>query len=287
MKLKQSYKKALLIFLSVFFTLGIGLFYSRYIATSGLKVKEYPILSALSDAYHGFKIIQISDIHYGSTVHKKELENMVEKINSLKPDIVVLTGDLLDERYEATEEVEEEISSILKKIEAPIGCYAITGNHDLNFSNWERIIQKSGFINLNDNYELIYKDQNPIFLAGLSSSYDEKVQVTDKIKPILDYLESEENRSIYTILLLHEPDFIDEFAYQNFDLILSGHTHGGQVSLPFLKPIVLPKYGEKYYEPFYQFENTKFYISSGIGTSTINFRLFNRPSINLYRFLTK
>lgn len=287
MRLKRSYKKILLITLSLFFVLGICLFYSRYIATSGLSVKEYPIYSSFMDAYHGFKIVQISDIHYGSTIHKRELENMVKKINSLKPDIVVLTGDLLDERYEVTTEIEEEISSILNGIEVSIGRYAITGNHDLYFSNWQKIIEKSRFIDLNDRYELIYKDQNPILLAGLSSSYDEKVQVSDKLTPILDYLESEENHSIYTILLLHEPDFIDEFDYHNFDLILSGHTHGGQVSLPFLKPIVLPKYGKKYYEPFYQLENTKLYISSGIGTSTMNFRLFNRPSINFYRFLSK
>jgi predicted MPP superfamily phosphohydrolase len=91
----------------------------------------------------------------------------------------------------------------------------------------------------------------------------------------------------YSILIMHEPDYINEIEYENFDLILAGHSHNGQVRLPFIGAIVLPPHAEEYYDEYYKINNTDLYISSGIGTSNLKFRLFNRPSFNLYRIVTK
>ena len=86
--------------------------------------------------------------------------------------------------------------------------------------------------------------------------------------------------------MLHEPDYIDQIGYEDYDLILAGHSHNGQVRVPFIGAVVLPVGAKKYYKEHYDLGDTKLYISSGIGTSTLNFRLFNRPSINFYRITT-
>ena len=87
----------------------------------------------------------------------------------------------------------------------------------------------------------------------------------------------------YKILLLHEPDFIEDVNYQEFNLILAGHSHNGQVRLPFIGALYTPDGSKKYYDEYYDLGKSKLYISSGLGTSTINFRFFNRPSFNFYR----
>lgn len=265
------------------------LVYSRYIGTSGLKVKEYKIINkSFNDNYYGLKIVHISDIHYGRITFDKELENLVEKVNNLKPDIVVFTGDLIDKDTVLTNSKADKISSILSKIDSNIGNYAVNGNHDYKFDNWELIIENSGFINLNDKYDLIYKDtDNYILISGISTNYYGKTTINEKLKETEDFLKN--NTPIYSILLMHEPDYIDEINLKNYNLVLSGHSHNGQIRLPYLGIVkqFLPKGSKKYYNEHYKIKNTDLYISGGIGTSTINFRLFDKPSINLYRFSNK
>ena len=293
MKEKKKGKKIILFF--VFLTILIVglLLYSRYIGTSGLKIKEYKITNNnFVDNYYGLKIVHISDIHYGRITFDKELEKLAKKINLTKPDIVVFTGDLIDQDTKLTNEQADKMSSILSKIDADIGKYAINGNHDYYFENWDLIIENSGFINLNNKYELIYKDPTKyILLAGMSTNSYGKESISDKLKDVTEYLKDieEDNKPIYSILLMHEPDYIDDINLNNFNLVLSGHSHNGQVRIPFIGAIKnsLPSGSRKYYDEYYRVKNTDLYISSGIGTSTVNFRLFNRPSFNLYRMTNK
>ena len=88
-------------------------------------------------------------------------------------------------------------------------------------------------------------------------------------------------------MIMHEPDFIDDFEINNFDLILAGHSHNGQVRLPFIGAIIKPNGAHKYYDSHYKIHNTDLYISSGLGTSIIDVRLFNKPSFNFYRLTNK
>lgn len=265
------------------------LLYSRFIATKGLVTKEYKITSSnIQDNFHGFKIVHISDIHYGRTTDKKDLEKIVNEINLLKPDIVVLTGDLIDKDTELNETLKSEMIESLNSISVTVGKYAISGNHDTSFNEWESIINDSGFKNIGDNYELIYSDgYAPILLAGLSSNLNNQTDITERYNKILTYATEENIRDLYKILLIHEPDYINNIDYSNFNLILSGHSHNGQVRLPFIGGIILPNGAKKYYKEYYKLNNTDLYISSGIGTSQISFRLFNRPSINFYRLTNK
>lgn len=264
------------------------LLYSRFIETKGLITKEYKITdSTINDNFHGFKITHISDLHYGRTTTKKDLEKIVKEINLLKADIVVFTGDLIDKDTDLTEEIKKDLIENLSKINSTIGKYAINGNHDTYFSEWENIITESGFKNINDTFELIYKDTyTPLLLSGLSSNLNNTIDITERYNQLSQSI-TNENNDLYKILLIHEPDYIDNIDYSNFNLILAGHSHNGQVRLPVIGATVLPQGAKKYYKEYYKINNTDLYISSGIGTSKISFRLFNKPSINFYRLTNK
>ena len=283
-------KKLIIIFFCFTITVTIFLLYSRYIETKRLIVKEYRIENEkITNNFHGLKIVHISDIHYGRTVDIDYLKKIVNKINYINPDIVVLTGDLIDKDTNLKDKKADKISKELNKINAKIGKYAIKGNHDYKFDKWNFIIENSGFIDLDDNYDLIYKDTNDyILLSGMSTNIYGDTKIEDKLNRVNEYLNNNQNNQpIYKILLMHEPDFIDNFDYTQYDLILAGHSHNGQVRLPFIGATILPPYGKKYYDNYYKLNNTELYISSGIGVSSINFRFLNPPSINFYRLTHK
>ena len=290
-KEKKPFKYKKLIISIIIFILVVSslLLYSRYIGTSGIFINEYKIVNKnLSNDFYGFKIVHITDIHYGRTINKKELNDLVEKINLVKPNIVVLTGDLIDKSSDMTDKDIKIISKAISKIDATIGKYAIKGNHDYKYKKWDILIENSGFVNLNDTYELIYGNENDyILLSGMSTNIYGKKNIDDKVKIYEDFINNSEVKPNYSILLMHEPDFIDSFDYNNYNLVLAGHSHNGQVRLPFIGAIVKPNYGRKYYDNYYKLNNTDLYVSSGLGVSEVNFRLFNRPTFNLYRLTNK
>lgn len=287
-KLRPIFKILIVLFIFV----ASFLLYAHFIATSGLVVKEYLVVNEeLPESFYGTKIIQMSDIHYGRTTDAEDLRNIVKKINSYNPDIVVLTGDLLDRDKKYTNKELEELSSILADINVTIKKYAIMGNHDNTQGKWEEVIINSGFINIGDAYEIIYNDSyEPILIAGMSTGQYSNATPSEKVNEAISLLTNNEestNTINYGILLMHEPDYIEDIDYNKFNLIMAGHTHNGQVRLPFFGAIILPPHGRIYYENHYSLNNTDLYISSGIGTSNIDLRLFNRPSINLYRLVNK
>lgn len=259
--------------------------YSRFIGTDGLVIKETAIVdSNLPKNFYGLKIVQISDIHYKVTTTKDELKEIVKEINLLKPDIVILTGDLFDSNIKYKKDDYTDLIKLLNKIDSNIDKYAIKGEDDLKINKWEEVISESNFIDLNDKHELIYNNGlDPILLIGISSNYKK-----NHIKKTLTSIQEEINTEYkYSILLTHEPDVIDDIDYSKFNLILAGHTHGGQVKLPFMGGIIKDKYAKVYTNDYYDLGNTKLYISSGIGTSKYKFRLSNKPSFNFYRLRNK
>lgn len=270
--------KVFLIFLAIFIIL---ILYMHFIGTKGLIVREYKIESAtLPDSFHGFKIVQFSDLHYLTTIRKKEMEQIVNEINQLKPDIVVFTGDLVDYKKTATEQDIQDLVDSLNKIEVTTGLYAIKGNHDYENDYFEDVFQKTNFKILNNTYELIYyKGTTPILLTGVGSILENDCDID------LAFSYSEMD-NLYTISLLHEPDVIDYIKgkYQ-INLALAGHSHNGQIRFPGIGAILKVEEGKKYPNEKYELNNTKLYVSGGLGTSIYEFRLFNKPSINLYRLV--
>ena len=260
------------ILITLFLIIIAFLSYIRFIGTSGLIVKEYPIYEdTLPSSFDGIKIIQISDIHYNS-ISSKKLQQVVNEINKNKPDIVVFTGDLYDSSSILSEESINDIEKILGGINATIGKYAVSGNHDYALDNYEEIITKSGFTYLENESKIIYyKGNTPIEIIG----YPSLISGT----PNYDYTLSDN----FKIALIHEPDGVKNLLDKNINIVLSGHSHGGQIRLPFIGPLIKPYGAKTYFNEEYQLNNTKLYVSYGIGTMDMPIRYFDRPSINLYR----
>lgn len=253
----------------------------RYIGNLGLFIKENSIINEkIPDNFHGIKIIHFTDLHYGTTVDTKRLKEIKNKINNLEPDIIVFTGDLIDRHYSITNKESEEVKTLLNEMTATLGKYAVQGNHDKN--NFDNIMKDTDFIVLNNSYDLIYKDNTiPILITGIGSS---TLNNTDIDKAFYYFNEEGSNKDIFTISIMHEPDNIDEIKEKyNVDLALAGHSHNGQIRLPFTPALFKVKGAQKYYEATYTINNTKLFISGGIGTSKYPFRLFDHPSINLIR----
>jgi predicted MPP superfamily phosphohydrolase len=282
-KLKWPYKVLIIIALLITFIL----LWARYISTSGLVIKEYKVSSSnLPISFNGLKVVHLSDIHYGGVIYKKELENVIKEVNILKPDIVVFTGDLIDKDIKLTSDIKNTVIEELKKIKSTYGKYAVSGNHDFVFKDYKNIIKDSGFILLDNSYDVIYnKNYDPIFIGGLESAIKGRPDII-KVMSDFDNKKKEEVPS-FKLLIMHTPDTFDKVSKYNFDLVLAGHSHNGQVRLPFIGKIVTPLAAKKYYDPYYRINNTDFYISGGIGTSEINFRFFNKPSFNFYRIVKK
>ena len=269
------------IFLTIFFFIHITVLYSSFIGTKLIEINEYKVESnTLPESFHGLKIVQFSDIHYGTTINKKELDNITEKINNLKPDIIFFTGDLLDKNITITEEIKKELISSLNNLDCTLYKYAIYGDEDLENDEYKDILNNSNFKLLEDHSTLLYyEDIIPIEITGYNP-----IITSPNYTILTNYVDEQDTTNYYKIVLSHEPDSIDKFINYNPNLVLSGHSLGGLIKIPYLKPIFLKENSKKYYENYYKLKNTDFYISNGLGTSGINARFNNHPSINLYRF---
>lgn len=276
-------KKVIKILLIPILIITIILLYSRYIGTSGLITKEYKVeTNKIDTSFDGLKVVHFSDLHYLRVTNDTHLKKVVDEINLINPDIVFFTGDLIDKDYEITDTKKDKLIELLTNINSKYGKYAIIGNHDItkNEEELKDIYQSSGFTLMQNAYDIIYGNNNDkLFIGGLDTySYDKA-----DIDKVMQYFTQNDDIN-YKIILVHEPDYTDTILSKyDVDLILSGHSHNGQINIPYIKKAFLPYGSKKYYENHYQVGNTNLYISSGIGESRINFRLFNRPSINLYR----
>ena len=276
-------------FLAITFIILLSIFgillYSRYVATSGLITKEYVITTDIADSYDGFKIVHFSDLHYGRIITEQELKIISKEINLINPDIVVFTGDLIDDSIDIDNFNDEKLISFLSSIKAKYGKYAVRGNHDyvVYADKIKNLFADSGFTYFEYSSDILYNESNDkIFIGGLDTSFYDK----DDLDKTLTY--QDENIS-YKIILTHEPDISDEIVNKDntINLILAGHSHNGQVRLPFIGALTTPEKAKKYYDNYYKIQNTDLYVSSGIGVSKVDFRLFNRPSINFYRINKK
>lgn len=258
------------------------LIYGRYIGTKGLITKEYSLYASVDETFSSLKIVHFSDLHFLRVNKEEELKKVIKEINTINPDIVFFTGDLIDKDYEINDKQKKVLIKELKNINSKYGKYAILGNHDAikDISIFEEIYKESDFKLLQNEYDIIYGNNNDkLFIGGLSPSSFKKANI-DKV---MEYFNT--NKDInYKIILIHEPDYIDTILDKyKINLVLSGHSHNGQVNIPYLKKFFMPKGCHKYYENYYKVKDTDLYISSGIGLSRINFRIFNKPSINFYR----
>lgn len=276
-KRKENRKKMIivLVLLIIVFTL-----YSMFLEPRMLFVKERTLeTEKISDTMHGLKIVQFSDLHYGTYYTRKNIKKLTKKINKLSPDIVIFTGDLVDDNYVLDSDDIKIITSEFSKINAKIGKYAIYGNHDVKLESYNNILYDSAFTLLKNDYDLVYaKDNIPILIYGLDDALFGK--------PSLDKL-TEIDQNIYKIILVHEPDYIDKIDAKSVDLVLAGHSHNRQINIPIISNFVLPKGAKKYYKDHYKVNDTDLYVSNGVGCGFIQMRFMSFPSISLYRLTKK
>ena len=258
----------------IYFLLVIGLLaiYAHYVEPYNLIIKEYKIENKnIPTSFDGIKIVHISDIHYGSTVDIEYLNKIVTMINKQNPDIVFLTGDLLDKRVKLTNKEIDNIKDVLSRINSTLGNYAVIGNHDIkNKKEFNKIIDTSFYLLNNEEKLLYYKENTPISIVGLNnykSNYD-------ILKNEIEY---------FRIVLTHEPDVFNKIKKYQYNILLAGHSHNGQIRIPLIGPIYTPKGAKSYYDEYYNISDKEIFVSNGIGTSIINFRFNSKPSINLYR----
>ena len=254
--------------------------YAKYIGIKGIEVKEYKVESnILSENFSGVKIVHFSDLLYKSTINDEDVLELVDKINLLKPDIVVFTGDLINKNIKLNEKEREFLINSLSNINVTIGKYAIYGDYDFEYE-YDDIMSKSDFIILDNEYEeIFYKTNESIYLVGLPSSIKENIYMNDAFKFY------DENNRKYVIVLIHDGNtikYIDESNYE-VDLILGGHSLNGSIVLPFYGGLFKDKYSYKYVDNYYSKGITNIYISSGLGTNDYKYRFNNKPSFNLYR----
>ena len=252
----------------IFLLLSISLLYlyGKYIEPENFIVREYSIVdSKIPEEFDGYKIIHFSDLYYDN----RDLSSIINKINRLKPDLVVFTGDLIKNYYN-----KDKLIDYLSKIDSKNDIYFVRGDNDYN-ETYEDIISKiNGYI-LNNEFKYIYNNGlNKIVLSGL----DNEVNIDDAFNF---------EEGIYSITLSHKPDNYDLLNNKHTDLYLTGHSLNGQIRLPFAGAIIKVNGAMRYYDPVYSVNNSKIYISNGLGNPKYNFRLFNTPSINFYRLYNK
>lgn len=276
-KITVTFFKVILTIIVVFISFYI---YTIYISTNGLLFKEKRIVSErIPSSFDSMKLIHFSDLHFGSTIDINDLKRLVKNINIRRPDIIVFTGDLIEEGYNISDTEIESVIKELKKLSASIGMYAVNGDEDND--NFATIMRQCGFIILDNSSDLIYKNSNnPIMITGLSS--------TRKKQNIESAFKTNSSNNYYHIVLMHEGDTWKNLEGKyNIDLVLAGGSLNGQVCLT--KDICFMKRegSYTYFKEHYTLNNTEMYISSGIGSDAIGFRFGARPSINFFRFAYK
>lgn len=263
------------VFIVLFIIFGTIYVSCRYIGTSGLFVKEYSLdYDNLPSSFYGLKIIQISDINYNeNTTDINKVKDLIKTVNKYNPDIIVFTGDLI--YGNVTHEELNMLSKELNKLDAKLGKYAVFGSDE---DQAKIIIKNAGFIDIENSFDLIYNaDNDPILITGFGNNLD--------LNSGFKYFEDiDSNQEIFTLALLNKPDNIEAIlSYKSVDLAMAGYSLNGQIKIPGIGGVFLPEGCKNYYDSYYKINNTDFYISSGVGMRKYPYRLFNHPSINLYR----
>ncbi|GAA0293818.1 hypothetical protein GGQ92_000063 [Gracilibacillus halotolerans] len=273
-------KKSIISILSFFGLSGSVYYYAREIEPSLLDVHSFDIKSTrIPKSFDDFKILQFTDTHIGFHYTLEQFEKLVQKINSLNADLVLFTGDLLDDPSNHSVNLDHLVAA-LSRITATTGKYWVYGNHDHGGYGTDivkDIFDKSGFSLLKNESVLIPLDNDYIQLAGLDDAM--------LGKPDLSTTLLSESDGLFTLLMVHEPDIADFTKQYPIDVQLSGHSHGGQIQIPFYGYIYTPYLAEKYVEGAYQLGEypLQLFVSRGIGTTRLPYRFLCKPEISLYK----
>lgn len=260
----------------------ISIIFFFYFQNNSIVTTEMTISSAkIPSGFDEYKIVQLSDLH--SKSFWKNQSVLVKKVKRINPDLIVFTGDLVDaKRYD------EEPSLILMKEMVQIApVYYTTGNHEWwsgRFNSLESKLSDLDVRVMRNKGDVITNGTDKIRIIGIddpaldSGGYSEQAVVEDAIVNSIKDLPED---SSFKILLSHRPEMISLYSHYKFDLVFSGHAHGGQLRIPFVGGLVAPNQGffPKYTAGTYRLDDTTMVVNRGLGNSIIPLRIFNRPEI--------
>ena len=234
----------------------------------------------LPAAFNDYKILQIADLHGKSFGSRQKV--LLKKVNKLQPDVILMTGDLIDSRRNG----EEEALQLMKQLIPDYPVYFVTGNHEvrLNLTILPKL-ERLGVTVLRNTYVPLERDGQFIELLGIddptTTRWSEGLQEPDGIRQSLDQAQSTADPRAFQLLMAHRPEYLPLYAERKVDLVLSGHAHGGQIRLPFTDGMYAP--GQGFFPELtagqHTMENTRLIISRGLGNSLFPFRIFNHPEL--------
>lgn len=265
--------------LSSFLVGSSGFIYGIFIEPEELDVKEVEIkLPRLPREFSGYRIVQFSDLHMGGWMNGERLRNVVDMVIKQDPDLVVITGDIFTgpvwdtNLINAADEFVVEIS----RLTADFKTLGVLGNHDYwsDANETRKALERGGVIEIGNAFHTLERDGQELHIAGVDDIWYEH----DDLDEVLSKLP----KTGEAILLAHEPDFADKSAKTGrFGLQLSGHSHGGQIVLPFIGPPVLPWLGQKYPSGLYKVGEMWQYTNRGVGMF-LPIRFNCRPEITVF-----
>ena len=276
---KPNKKTVLIVSVLVILCLGIWTLWGNI----AIEVNEYEIVSdRIPEAFAGFRIAQVSDLH--NKDFGEGYGQLLTLLSEINPDIIVVTGDLIDSR-QTDLDVALEFAWQAGKIAR---VYSVSGNHEARVPEYEDLktgLVKAGVVILENQKVEITREGESITLMGIDDpSFQEDYLFGDSESVARQAIEDLQNESDgYTILLSHRPELFDLYVETGMDLVFSGHAHGGQFRLPFVGGLVAPNQGffPKYDAGQFAGENTTMIVSRGVGNSIIPIRFNNRPEIVL------
>jgi uncharacterized protein len=254
----------------------LGSIYAHKIEPNWFEITQIDLtLPKLDRAFNGYRIVQISDLHAGDKIDRSQLEKVVNAVNAQNPDLIVITGD----HVSRLPRQHVELLDTLAKLHPRDRTISVLGNHDVynDATPVRTALDRAGIMLLENTIYTVNRDRATLHIAGVGDVFAQQ----DRLDRVLAQLPP----TGAAIMLAHEPDFADETAATGrFGLQLSGHSHGGQVRLPFYAGY-LPEYARKYPLGRYQVGNMIHYTNRGIGTIKLYARFNCRPEISVFNLV--
>jgi len=256
------------------FTAALLVGYARYIEPYRLISTEMTIVNNADGSAGRVTVAVFADTHFSDIYTPLHFNKAIDMINSKNPDIILFCGDLID-NFNSYDGELEAITSALSRLSAPLGKFAVYGNHDYGGGGqraFEDIMTGGGFKILKN--ESVEFGDIGLVLIGLDDfvlGYGDSGFVQESAKP-----------GWFNFVFCHEPDIVDELLGYSVDFMVAAHTHGGQINIPGHKHAYFPPYGQKYLMGVYSFENasqTVLYVNSGIATTQMPYRFMARPEV--------
>ena len=282
-------KKKKFIFLAVAAAVLVALVIWIAWGNTALELNTYTISSSrLPESFDGYRIVHVSDLHNAKM--GEDNEKLLTMLREADPDMIAITGDLIDSRN-TNVEIALQFAQEAMKI-AP--CYYVSGNHEARVNEYDELkaeMEAAGVTVLEDAQTQISLEGQTITLIGVNDPSYQTDYLFGDAETVMDTKleELHADNDGFTILLSHRPELFDIYEDHGMDLVLSGHAHGGQFRLPFVGGLVAPNQGlfPKYDAGLYTEENTNMIVSRGIGNSILPFRFNNRPEVILIELQAK